>query len=236
MRLSTECPFCQARVTVSDTAVGRSVRCPACKDVFEVEGAAPSAAIAAGRAERPGPDEPSDDRPPRRAPAAARRSLGLTLAVLAGLGMSALALVLSGVALGLVFFRNPLPGSSLKKYDFSTPKAALTSQLEMERDQNLRAGMEMNGLVEGPLVQEKLRTLDVRKEAEWKGKKILFVAYEQKGVKKYNTIGFEKDAKTGFWLRHYVSSFEVRKDDERLARVMESWQDRGELNPPPRKR
>jgi hypothetical protein len=76
----------------------------------------------------------------------------------------------------------------------------------------------------------------VRKEAEWKGKKILFVAYEEKGVKKYNTIGFEKDAKTGFWLRHYVSSFEVRKDDERLARVMESWQDRGELNPPQMKR
>ncbi len=240
MPILTECPACRAKASIPEGALGRSVRCPGCNYVFLAQDAAlpptPPLAIATAPAlaGRSAPVEPVEEAPSRLAPSPPRRSVALTIAVIAGLGMSSLALLLSGVALGVVFFRNPLPGSSVKKYDFSTPKAALTSQLQMEQNKDLRASLEMSTLVEGPKIEEKLKTLDVRKEAEWSGKMVLFVAYEEKGVKKYDTIGFEKDAKTGFWMRRYVSAYDVRKDNPRLADTMESWRARGELNPPER--
>src|SRR5262249_9207842 len=122
------------------------------------------------------------------------------------LGGSALAVSLLALALNL-FRGNPL-GAGLSKYDFSTPRAAMTSQWEMEVNGDIRALIEYGSTVNGPRIREKLKTLDVRKEAEWHGKKILFIRYESDGVKRYETVGMEKDAKSGFWMNRYVDDFE----------------------------
>ncbi len=225
MAISLPCPSCAARVSVPESALGRSVRCPRCDHVFtadEREGIS-------ARGDRDVP-LPIDDRPLARArPVAPAGSAGRTLALAAALIMSFLALAAAGVALGIVWFRSPFPGSGLKKYDFSTPAAAYRSRLEIEANKDLRAEIELQTELHGPQIKEHLRTLQVKKEAEWRGKKILFVSYEQKGVKKHETVAFEKDAKTGYWLRSYVSAYDVRNENRDLADQMESWSRSGSL-------
>lgn len=125
-------------------------------------------------------------------------------------------------------FRDPL-GSGISKYDFSTPRAALVSRMKIEANKDIRAMIEFESRVHSKEQKEKIDTLEVRKEADFRGKKILFVAFKAKGVNKYSIEGFEKDANTGYWLPSYVGSFEVEKDDKELAEQMRRWEKSGEL-------
>jgi predicted Zn finger-like uncharacterized protein len=240
MPITTECPRCQTRARVPDSAVGRSVQCPKCNEVFIAEspGAGsgglkvmrdlpPPPPLDVGRNTPPPPTERVD----RPRPARGRVPMP-TLVAFGALGAAALALVLALVALGVAVFRNPL-GAGLAKYSFTTPKNALVSHLEIQASKDIRAMMELDNVREGPQVREKIRTLDVKKEAEWKGTTILFVSYERKGVKKYEVVGFEKDASTGYWLRTYFSRYDLEKDNAELGRQIRSWETKGDLNPPP---
>lgn len=142
--------------------------------------------------------------------------------------LSCAALVVALVALGVVVFRDPL-GSGIRHYDLSTPRASLESQIKMELDGDIRARLELQRQIQGKMLKERLSTLRVRKEAIFRGKKILFLAYKENGVDKYLTKSFEKDANTGFWLPTYVSTYEVTNEDKDLAAQMKRWEESGEL-------
>jgi hypothetical protein len=136
------------------------------------------------------------------------------------------ALLLAGIALivgSVALFRDPL-GGSMAKYDFSNPKAALLSQYKMELNRDVRAMMDFSFRIKSSALREAIGSLEVRKEAEFQGKKILFIGFKKNGVNKYETKAFEKDAETGLWAPTYVSSFTVAKDDPQLAKQMEKWE------------
>src|SRR5262249_38380319 len=115
-------------------------------------------------------------------------------------------------------------GPGLRKYDFHSPKSALQSVIRMRIDNNYRAMMELEEIREGADLKERLKTLEISKEADWGGRKVLFVSFEKGGIKRRRIEAVEKDARTGFWLPHFVSPLEVRKTDEALANEMERWE------------
>jgi hypothetical protein len=182
----------------------------------------------------PPPPLPEPGPEPAFAPERSRAGRGAVmpnLLTFAALGASGLALVLALVALAVAVFRSPL-GAGLSKYDFTTPRNALKSQWEMQANRDIRASLDLDNVRDGPQLREKIRTFEVKKEAEWKGTTILFVSYERKGVKKYEVVGFEKDASSGYWLRSYFSRFDLGKDKPDLARDITSWETKGEMGTP----
>jgi hypothetical protein len=150
------------------------------------------------------------------------------LVLVANFALSACALAVALLALGLHFF-SYLSGSGLNRYDFTTPRAALVSQMQMELRKDVRAALELQSLTGGGKLKEKLETLEVRKEVDWKGGTILFIAYQEDGVQHYGTVGFEKNAQTGFWTQVPVSLGEVRAQNPELGKQIEAWEKDGHL-------
>ena len=140
--------------------------------------------------------------------------------------LSITAILISSGACTWVVFHDPL-GKGISEYDFSTPKDGLISELEIELNTDIRAQFELMSLSGNRELEEKLKTLKVHKEAEWQGKKVLFISYEQNGIKEYDTEGSEKDAETGFWTSAYVGAYAVKDDNERLAAMITEWEERG---------
>jgi hypothetical protein len=168
------------------------------------------------------------------------RPPGRGLAV-ASLLLSLAALLVAGAALGWQWLggkpasseakpaADPL-GKGLGAYDFTTPKNAFKSGLEIDKARDLRAITDLDKVRRGPEVEEKLRTFQVRKEETWKGAVILFIEFEEKGVKKHVAQGFERDARSGLWLPKYVSSYTVQSENATLANQMKNWETKGQLN------
>lgn len=144
---------------------------------------------------------------------------------------SVLALVASAYA---CFVRPGSPlGSDLSSYDYSTPQAALKSDWQMERDADFLALVELQRKTRGREKGEQLRTLEIKKEATWKGKTILFASYERDGTKVYETLAYKKDDKAGIWQRDFVGPYEVREGDAALADAMQNWSQNGSLEAKP---
>ncbi|HZN36619.1 MAG TPA: hypothetical protein VFB80_22470 [Pirellulaceae bacterium] len=152
-----------------------------------------------------------------------------------------LATILSGVALAIscgvacwTFSHDPL-GRGLAAYDLSSPKAALVSQLKMLESQDYRAILESADQFNAKRAQDKLRTLEFRKESEFRGKKILFISYEENGIRKHDIQSFEKDAETGAWKSAYASITSVFEgsdetpDEKKLRGMIKKWRDSGAL-------
>src|SRR5262249_60115627 len=100
---------------------------------------------------------------------------------------------------------------------------------EIELNGDLRAMMEIDAAREGLDPKEVLKTLEVKKEADWKEHKILFYSYKKKDVKQYKTAAFKKDAKTNYWLPDpKFDSFSLREGGPELAKQMEKWRSTGE--------
>jgi hypothetical protein len=118
---------------------------------------------------------------------------------------------------------------ALAKYDFSTPTAALKSIWTMEANFDIFAMIAYERLTRGKKALEKLKTLEIAKEVEHDGKKILFVKYkdfnefENKEQERKEVISMFKDADSGLWVRRYTGSFEVRKSNAKLADEMDAW-------------
>ena len=80
-----------------------------------------------------------------------------------------------------------------------------------------------------PKAQEKLRTLQIKKEAEWKGAKLLFVSYEEGGIPKFEVAGLEKDASSGLWFPKHFSRYSLPDDAKSLKQAIEAWESDGTL-------
>jgi len=158
-------------------------------------------------------------RPPRQQRGQGEKSSWLFLLVTFAIAVTALMVTL---------LRHPL-GAGISSYDLSTPKAALRSMWEIQESMDIRAQIELSRLRSGDHGEEKLKTFEVRRMDEFQGKKILFISYEEDGLKKYECVGFEKDAGTGLWFPSHVSAYSVRGDNKDLATMMETWEKKGEF-------
>jgi hypothetical protein len=158
---------------------------------------------------------------------------------LLGFLMGGLALVVALAALGLTLFGNPFRGP-LSKYNFSTPRDTLTSLAKLEANTDFPALAEISRIKNKKKLEEKLRTLDIRKESEWGGKKIMFCAYDQDGKKHYQVQFLEKDVDTGYWLPPDMfggGSFQweqdIRRENPELANWIQSFRQNGEFRNQP---
>lgn len=211
-RIRVRCTNCGAVFRALPEHAGWTVACPKC-----------NAPATVPPAQADDDFEPIDDRPRRAARRSGRGGAAWVLWALASLS-----LLVALVALGVAFFRDPL-GSGVSKYDFSSPRAALESRMKIEMNRDMRAMMELESLFEGKRQKERLDTLEVRKEAEFRDKTLLFIAYKQDGVYKYSIYGFEKDAGTGYWREKYVSDYDVEKENKELAAEMRRFRTSGQL-------
>jgi|GEM_PF-2975586 len=136
-----------------------------------------------------------------------------------------LPLILSSAALGLscllafcMFFNNPV-GKGLGGYSFKTPRKALMSELKIGYRPDLRVQMERFQLTErGDLAKEKLKTIEVVKEARDDDKTFLFIKFDRKGLTQYDVEAFEKFRDT----KYYFSVSRTTNDDK-LQTAITKW-------------
>jgi hypothetical protein len=150
-----------------------------------------------------------------------------------------LATVLSSVALVVSFgvawwtMTNDPLGPGLSSYDLSSPKSALLSYLKMEENQDYRAILEDKLKFDAKRTAEKAKTLEICKESEWQGNKILFCSFDENGIKKHDVCSFEKHADSGTWRQNsrYINlgfaAINGSADEKRLNEMIKSWQERG---------
>lgn len=130
-------------------------------------------------------------------------------------------------------------GKGIDKYDMSTPKAALLSGLEIQSGPYTHAKIDY--LVGNPRVAralvEKRRTVEVHRETEWKGNKVLFISFEENGIKKRTVEFYEKDAETGLFWPNLGASFGMIADQisndpaaKAMAERVKNWTDKGILD------
>lgn len=229
--VTISCPSCAACYAVDVSLAGKRVKCRACQEYLRVPD--PPAFSPQYDTSEPAPvntwppsakvEEPPS---PKAATPRARRFLA---SLIGSTALSSLALIVSLAALARSFLHDPL-GSGLSKYDLTSPKACLISELKIEQAQDVRAELQLAQLRRGPKkIAERLKTLEVRKETEWNGKKILFISFEENGIKHYDVRGFEKDAESGLWMPSHVDAFTVGRDNRPLADQMEKWERAGQL-------
>jgi hypothetical protein len=205
MAIRVSCPKCNQPGELLDQFAGRKVRCRKCKGEF----------IAEGDEEQDGDHCVAPTSPPPR-PAVRRRDR-------LALGLAALALVLSIAAVCIATARDPL-GAGISKYDFSSPRAALVSQMRIKLNKDIRAVIDLETQVSGKKLEEKIQTFEVRKEVEFGGKKLLFITFKEDGISKYETKAVERDATTGLWLPSYLSAYTVEETNKALAGEMRRWE------------
>jgi hypothetical protein len=161
---------------------------------------------------------------PAPAPGAYVPSSRLPL-VLAGsaLVMASAALVVAVLALGGA--GDPL-GKGLDAYDFSSPKTALVSDMEMRRNMDIRAQLDLERLRQNDNIDEKLTSVEVDRQATYDDKQILFVSWTEDGKKQYKAEAFEKHEKSGLWFRTYLSAYDVT--DEILKEDINAWESKNQ--------
>ena len=138
--------------------------------------------------------------------------------------LSVVAISISFGACAWVTFYHP----GISNYDFSTPEKSLFSGLEIGANNDFRAQAELMRVGSfGREMKEKLKTIKVHREAEWHGKKILFISYEKNGITEYETRAFEKDAETGLWTSAFAHAFVVTDDNKTWAARMTDWENKG---------
>jgi hypothetical protein len=119
-------------------------------------------------------------------------------------------------------------GRGMGAYDFSTPVAAMRSQIKMLVNQDLRGLIQYKGYRESRGNREALSTMSVSREEEAKGKVFLFVSYEMDGVTEHEVNAFEKDAKSGLWFDSPFYTFDFGDEDKPLRDRIEAWRSRDE--------
>lgn len=122
---------------------------------------------------------------------------------------------------------------ALAKYDFSTPQAALKSTWKMEAEFDIVAMLAYERITRGPKAKLRLDSLEVTKEVDYEGKKILFVKYKDssddgKVTERKDVITMAKDGDSGLFVRRYVGSYEISQKNKELAEEMDKWTRRAE--------
>jgi hypothetical protein len=150
-------------------------------------------------------------------------------------GLAAAAFLLALGTLIYVLVSDPL-GSGLGKYDFSSPRAAYLSEMQIDRAADLRARIEYQRKFgertpSGKRLKEKMDSYELKKEVEYGSRRGLLVSYKSGGTVRREVVWFDKDEKTGYWVEVDIPPAEVRKNDAPLADQIEQFQSTGEVPP-----
>jgi hypothetical protein len=202
-RIRVTCASCGVVVRARYEHAGRTVGCPKCNAPMTI----PPLQM---------DDDPLPaDAPPRRV--ARKLGTGIVHWIL-----PCLSLVIAVAALGVALFRDPL-GSGISSYDFSSPEAAAKSMVQIVKNRDFKAQLELVYFVEGLSGEEMARTFEIHRTADFNDQKILFVSFTRKGKKIREIQSFEKDPETKLWLLKHVRESDVRKVNEQLAKEIEAW-------------
>lgn len=137
------------------------------------------------------------------------------------LSLAAVVIAISSTAWSV--FRNPL-GPGISAYDFTTPEKAIDSDLAISINLDMRAARDIDRLMNLKKWEEKRNTLKIHRDANYQGKKILFISFKENGITKYDIEAVEKDAETGLWFPEYFSTYDM--DDDELEQAIKSWKNK----------
>lgn len=157
-----------------------------------------------------------------------------------GNGLAMFALIIAIVALFFALCTDPFKSgvglkvpfsSGLSGYDTDTAGGMYKSQLEMRVNQDIRALIELDRRRKDKELKERLESLTIDSEADFKTKKddedaeykILFIKYKNKGKERKEVASMRKDKDSGLWESGFVSDFDVEKTDKELAKKMRDW-------------
>ncbi|MEK6239077.1 MAG: hypothetical protein N2C14_30545 [Planctomycetales bacterium] len=137
------------------------------------------------------------------------------------ISLSVAAILLATIAICIPFIYDPL-GKGIAGYDFSTPRASLVSELEMEIRQDIRAQLDRQRMQRDNRLEEMFETLKVHKESTHEDQRLLFVSFEKNGITMYDVRAFKKDADTGYWFTKFLLPSSI--DDSVLKKAIEEWE------------
>jgi hypothetical protein len=141
----------------------------------------------------------------------------------APLVLSILALVIALAAGAYVVYRDP-PWGRLSRYDFRTAEKAYLSHLRIEATGDIQAMIELQRKAVRKQMREKLDTVQVQRNEEFRGKRILFIEYQQDGSRRREIAYFEPDAdRSNEWKPTFISDDEIRSLNPALADKIAQW-------------
>jgi len=214
MTIMVQCS-CGQRMRASDSQIGKTFPCPKCGELNTVPSPDVAGVPPQGVPQPALQQQVRGSEPVMFSPAATVSRLPVVLSAVATVvSLAALLLTL------LLLMDNPF-GKGLDAYDFTSPKLAMLSEIDMKLNQDIRAAFELQLMRAGDELREKRNTLKVHKEATYQGKKILFISFSKNGVPKHDIASYEKDAASGFWSSSYVSTYNL--DDDALEKSIKDW-------------
>jgi len=133
--------------------------------------------------------------------------------------LSLLALLIALGTAGWVLFRSSL---SRSRYDFSSPEAALKSDLTMTRDGDFDAIRAYYRDFNRSVASEVLKSVHVEHMREHKGAKLLFLSFTERGEPVRECRFYVKDAESGLWGED--RKMRVRLRDAEITSAVTQWE------------
>ncbi len=143
--------------------------------------------------------------------------------------MSIAGLVLALFAIGYSLSRNP-PGGRISKYNFSSPEAALRSQLKMQLNGDHQAEMEYQIKMQKKELRRVADSMEVIRTADFEDKKVLFLQYMVPEAKTGHeeemrfAEWFEKDPSSGYWVPLREKPPGWQQKNKQLAADIAEWE------------
>ena len=148
--------------------------------------------------------------------------------------MSKLPLIFSILALSVALYgtvRTPPAsdrfGSGLAAYNLNSPTNALSSQLEMTLNRDFLALWEFSMVKENTMakIKEQKDTIEIHRESNYQGKKLLFISYIQNGLDKKEVVAFEQPDDDPRWFLSRFSRYSMK--DGALKNAVDDWEKDG---------
>jgi hypothetical protein len=126
--------------------------------------------------------------------------------------ISTLALTVAVATAAWVYLKHGPPSRS--KYDFSSPEAALRSDLTMTRDGDFDAIRAYYRDFNRAVATEVLKTIHIERVREYKGAKLVYLSFTERGEPVRECRFYVKDAESGLWgedrkMRNRIRDHEV---------------------------
>jgi hypothetical protein len=135
--------------------------------------------------------------------------------------LSVAALIISAVTAALVIL--DIGGQpSHRKYDFSSPEAALRSDLTMTRDGDFDAIRAFYRDFNRAVASEALNTLHIERTREYKGAKMLFLSFTERGEPVKECRFYVRDAESGLWGEDRKMRMRIR--DAEVNNAIYQWE------------
>jgi hypothetical protein len=134
---------------------------------------------------------------------------------------NALSLILSVSALVLVLLAGRAQPSH-RKYDFTSPEAALRSDWTMTRNGDFDAIRAFYRDFNRAVAAEALDSLHIERTREYKGAKMLFLSYTERGEPVRECRFFVRDAESGLWGEDRKLRMRIR--DAEVNNAIYQWE------------